>query len=74
VTWRALDDLLSGQIAGAGPDVSRYEPLPLGHPFFALAGDRIILTPHVADAPMVDAWRTIAEEFSEHLQRELDRG
>ena len=40
--------LHSGQIAGAGLDVFRYEPLPPDHRFFELAGSRLILTPHVA--------------------------
>ena len=64
--------LRSGQIAGAGLDVFRYEPLPPDHPFFALAGPRLILTPHVAGAPMIEAWQTIAEELVELLQ-ETDR-
>jgi glyoxylate reductase len=59
--------LQSGQIAGAGLDVFRYEPLPPDHPFFTLAGPRLILTPHVAGAPMVDAWQTIADELVERL-------
>jgi phosphoglycerate dehydrogenase-like enzyme len=59
--------LQSGQIAGAGLDVFRYEPLPPDHPFFTLAGPRLILTPHVAGTPMVEAWRTIAEELVEIL-------
>lgn len=59
--------LASGQIAGAGLDVFRYEPLPPGHPFFALAGPRLILTPHVAGAPIAEARRTIADELVELL-------
>lgn len=58
------------QIAGAALDVFRYEPLPPDHPFFALAGPRLILTPHVAGAPMAEAWQTIASELIEHVQRE----
>ncbi len=75
---RLVDDdalvaaLQNGQIAGAGLDVFRYEPLPPDHPFFALAGPRLILTPHVAGAPMIEAWQTIAEELVEMLQ-ETDR-
>jgi phosphoglycerate dehydrogenase-like enzyme len=63
--------LASGAIAGAGLDVFRYEPLPPDHPFFALAGDRLLLTPHVAGAPIAEAWETIAEELVEHLQAAL---
>lgn len=59
--------LAGGQIAGAGLDVFRCEPLPPGHPFFALAGPRLILTPHVAGAPIAEARRTIADEFVELL-------
>ena len=59
--------LAGGQIAGAGVDVFRYEPLPPGHPFFALAGPRLILTPHVAGAPVAEARRTIADELVELL-------
>lgn len=60
--------LQSGQIAGAGLDVFRYEPLPPDHPFFALAGERLLLTPHVAGAPIAEAWQTIAEELVEQIQ------
>jgi phosphoglycerate dehydrogenase-like enzyme len=60
--------LQSGEIAGAGLDVFRYEPLPPDHPFFALAGGRLILTPHVAGAPIAEAWQTIADELVEHVQ------
>jgi len=59
--------LAGGQIAGAGLDVFRCEPLPPGHPFFALAGPRLILTPHVAGAPVAEARRTIADELVELL-------
>ena len=60
--------LRRGQIAGAGLDVFRYEPLPADSPLFALAGDNVILTPHVAGAPLAAAWATIAQELIEHLQ------
>ncbi len=65
--------LQNGQIAGAGLDVFRYEPLPPDHPFFTLAGPRLILTPHVAGAPMIAAWQTIADELIETLQATVDR-
>ena len=60
--------LQGGEIAGAALDVFRYEPLPPDHPFFALAGDKLILTPHVAGAPIAEAWQTIAEELVERVQ------
>ena len=63
--------LQAGEIAGAALDVFRYEPLPPDHPFFALAGDRLILTPHVAGAPIAEAWQTIAEELVERVQAAL---
>ena len=50
-------------------DVFRHEPLPADRSLFALAGDNLILTPHVAGAPLVEAWATIAQELIEHLQR-----
>ncbi|MCB0046571.1 MAG: hypothetical protein KDD92_14195 [Caldilineaceae bacterium] len=65
---QALND---GTIAGAGLDVFRYEPLPADHPLFDLAGDNVILTPHVAGAPVTEAWETIARELVEHVQSEL---
>lgn len=61
----------SGQIAGAGLDVFRYEPLPPEHPLLALAGDNVILTPHTAGAPVTEAWQTIADELIEHAEAAL---
>lgn len=61
----------SGQIAGAGLDVFRYEPFPPDHPFLDLAGDNVILTPHVAGAPVTEAWQTIADELIEQTQAVL---
>lgn len=63
--------LRRGQIAGAGLDVFRYEPLSADSPLFALAGDNVILTPHVAGAPLADAWVTIAQELIEHLESSI---
>ena len=61
--------LRTGQIAGAALDVFRHEPLPADSSLFALAGDNLILTPHVAGAPLIEAWAMIAQELIEHLQR-----
>jgi glyoxylate reductase len=66
--------LRSGQIAGAGLDVFRHEPLPPDHPFFELAGERLILTPHVAGAPIAEAWQTIAEELIEQVRAAAGSG
>lgn len=62
-----VDALRRGQIAGVGLDVFRYEPLPDDHPLFALAGDNVILTPHVGGAPVGEAWATIAQELVAHV-------
>jgi phosphoglycerate dehydrogenase-like enzyme len=40
--------LREGQIAGVALDVFHYEPLPKDHPLLALAGDNVIITPHLA--------------------------
>jgi glyoxylate reductase len=63
-----VEALRTRKIAGAGLDVFRYEPLPPEHPLLELAGDNVILTPHVAGAPVNEAWRIIAEELVERLQ------
>jgi phosphoglycerate dehydrogenase-like enzyme len=47
VDTEALTEALrSGQLSGAGLDVTEPEPLPPGHPLWSLSG--VILTPHVA--------------------------
>lgn len=66
-----VDAVRAGRIAGAGLDVFRYEPLPADSPLFELAGDNVILTPHVAGAPVTEAWTTIARELVEHVQGHL---
>jgi phosphoglycerate dehydrogenase-like enzyme len=66
--------LQTDQIAGAGLDVFRHEPLPADHPFYSLAGDRLLLTPHVAGAPLAEAWQTVAEELIERVQAALNTG
>jgi glyoxylate reductase len=70
VDENALTEALrDGTIAGAGLDVFRYEPLPADHPFFELAGDNLILTPHIAGAPVTEAWETIAHELIQNIER-----
>ncbi len=59
--------LASGQVASAALDVGRYEPLPDDHPFFAIPPERLLLTPHIAGAPIDEAWRLAADEFIEAL-------
>ncbi len=66
-----LDALRQNKIAGAGLDVFRYEPLPADHPFFDIPATKLILTPHVAGAPIAEAWATIAEELVENVQKRL---
>lgn len=41
--------LETGQLAGAGLDVTEPEPLPEGHPLWRM--DSVLLTPHTADTP-----------------------
>jgi phosphoglycerate dehydrogenase-like enzyme len=66
-----IEALRSGQIAGAGLDVFEYEPLRPDSPLWELAGDNVILTPHVAGAPIVEAWQTVARDLVEHLAAQL---
>jgi phosphoglycerate dehydrogenase-like enzyme len=61
----------TGQIAGAGLDVFRYEPLPTDHPLLEVCGDNVILTAHVAGTYMVEAWKTTAVEIIERIQEAL---
>ncbi len=61
---RALE---TGQIAGAGLDVFRHEPLPPDSPLLRLAGDRVLLTAHVGGAPSAEATEIIAAELVERL-------
>ena len=49
--------LRNGQIGGAGLDVFHYEPLPPGHPLLSLAGDNVIISPHIASGTENEYWR-----------------
>jgi phosphoglycerate dehydrogenase-like enzyme len=63
--------LKTGQIAGAGLDVFRYEPLPKDHPLLEVCGDNVILTAHVAGTYMVEAWQTTAVEIVERIKEAI---
>jgi phosphoglycerate dehydrogenase-like enzyme len=66
-----VEAIRSGQIAGAGLDVFRYEPLPADHPLWELAGDKVILTPHIGGAPIAEAWQIVAEKLVEKISAVL---
>jgi phosphoglycerate dehydrogenase-like enzyme len=61
------DALASGHVASAALDVFRHEPLPDDHPFFAVSPERLLMTPHIAGAPIDEAWRLAADEIIEAL-------
>ncbi len=56
VTDDLVKALQSGQLFGAGLDVTDPEPLPAGHPLWSI--DNVIITPHVAAAGSGSARRT----------------
>jgi phosphoglycerate dehydrogenase-like enzyme len=58
--------LSSGRLAGAGLDVTDPEPLPDGHPLFAL--DDAVITPHVASSAEITGERAFAV-FRENVRR-----
>ena len=66
-----VEALRSGEIAGAGLDVFRFEPLPAKHLLLDLAGDNVILTAHVAGTPDEQARQIVAEELVERIQMVL---
>lgn len=60
--------LAQGQIAGAGLDVTDPEPLPAGHPLWALPN--VLVTPHDANPEI--AWKAnVAERVTQNLRRYL---
>ncbi len=63
-----VDALRAGRIRGAALDVFQQEPLPAGHPFYAL--DQVLLSPHCAD--QIAGWREQANAvFLDNLARYL---
>lgn len=60
-----LDALESGQVAGAGLDVTEPEPLPEGHPL--LLRDDVIITPHIASSTVAGRARLFAHAFDNAL-------
>jgi phosphoglycerate dehydrogenase-like enzyme len=63
-----VDALRAGRLGGAALDVFAQEPLPPGHPFYAL--DTVLLSPHCAD--QVAGWREDAHQaFLDTLARVL---
>jgi glycerate dehydrogenase len=69
VDEKALCDALeSGQISGAGFDVTTVEPPPVNHPFMRLlALPNFILTPHVAWASR-EATQGLADQLIENIE------
>jgi D-3-phosphoglycerate dehydrogenase len=60
-----LVGLESGQIAGAGLDVTEPEPLPAGHPL--LDRHDVVVSPHVASSTTVGRQRLFAHAFDNAL-------
>jgi glyoxylate/hydroxypyruvate reductase A len=56
--------LQSGQVGEATLDVFATEPLPAGHPFFAM--DQVLITPHVASTALP---ASSAAEVAANIQR-----
>jgi D-3-phosphoglycerate dehydrogenase len=60
-----LEALDSGQVAGAGLDVTDPEPLPVGHPL--LQHPNVVVTPHVASATIAGRRRLYAHAVDNAL-------
>lgn len=58
-----VDALRAQQIAGVGLDVFQYEPLPVDHPLLSLAGDKVILCPHIAAGSISRYWQFIVSDL-----------
>ncbi len=61
-----IEALSSRRIKGAALDVFEHEPLPAGHPFYAL--DNVLLSPHCADHT-ADWLHLAMRKFVENYQR-----
>lgn len=61
-----LEALASGRIAGAGLDAFHQEPLPAGHPLWALPN--VLLSPHTA-AFTGDYWTPVVDLFLDNVAR-----
>src|SRR5258706_2598340 len=66
VTGDLVDALREGTIAGAALDVTDPEPLPEGHPLWALSN--CIITPHVGNTPEM-AEPLLAERITANVRR-----
>jgi phosphoglycerate dehydrogenase-like enzyme len=70
-TSALIDALDSGQVAGAGLDVTDPEPLPAGHPLWRRTD--VIITPHVSagsDAGWEDRWLIVRENLRRYVEGE----
>jgi len=63
-----VDALASGRLRGAGLDVFEREPLPEGHPLWAM--EHVVVTPHVS-AVTRGFWRREADLILRNLERYL---
>jgi phosphoglycerate dehydrogenase-like enzyme len=71
VTAALVDALRSGQVGGAGLDVTDPEPLPADHPLWRLPN--VIITPHVSarsDLGNQDRWRIARENLGRYVAGE----
>ncbi|HTN80080.1 MAG TPA: NAD(P)-dependent oxidoreductase, partial [Acidimicrobiales bacterium] len=66
ITDELVVALREGEIAGAGLDVTEPEPLPEGHPLWAMPN--CIITPHVGNTPDM-AKPLLAERITANVRR-----
>ncbi|AMO98339.1 alanine dehydrogenase/PNT, C-terminal domain protein [Collimonas arenae] len=63
-----VEALRSGQISGAGFDVTTIEPMPANHPFVEILGiPNFILTPHIAWAS-TQSTQTLADQLIDNIE------